>query len=210
MGESRLPRINEVANYLNRFAPSELQGLRDQGPDFAPLLQEGAEGGDNDAADDAKQRKGLLVRADILSTTLEVAKKRAGTDVVAIQRKLKQVRVTRFVAQIAGTLASATLVGMVFANPIAAMITAILSTASNLFGLVGERLLLGGKEDEAKLQEILATLSRAMREGELTGRLLKALRTNTFDTAEMSKVLSGGNELFERLSDAQSRWDAIA
>ena len=210
MGETiGLPRINEIAAYLDRFAPQVQATLRQQEPTATELLITGTCGGDDDASDKAL-RDGLVVRAKVLDSALEEAIGQSKIDVATISARLSGLKRMRFAALLFGAIGSSSVIATAFAKPLAAVIGGVLALLASIAGLAAENLVLGQKNSEDTLRATVSTLSRVIGEGSLTRKLLAALQSVEFDVAEMRTVIADANKLFGDLMTARSVLVGIA
>jgi hypothetical protein len=210
MGETiGLPRINEVAAYLDRYAPQVQAALRQREPAVSDLLITGTFGGDEDAENKAL-RDGLVVRAKVLDSALEEAIGQSKIDVAAISARLSSLKRMRFAALLFGAVGSSSVIATAFAKPLAAVIGGVLALLASIAGLAAENLVLGQKNSEDTLRSTVSTLSRVIGEGSLTRKLLAALQSVEFDVVEMRNVIADANKLFGDLIAARAVLVGIA
>jgi hypothetical protein len=204
MGEQlNLPRINEIAAYLDKFAPSVQAALRKSAPETSELLKSGTVGGDDTSTENAV-RAGLIARAKVLDAALAEAITQSQSDVSAIEQKLSRLKKMRFVSLICGAVGSSAVLAAAFTKPLAVVVAGSLALIASVTGLAAENLILGQKNSEDKLRDTGATLARVIGEGTLTRKLLVALQSIDFDPDELKTVIADANKLFGDLVAARS------
>lgn len=204
-----LPRINEVAAYLDRYAPSLQTELRGQGSEIATLTEVGVWGGDDEVLDQEK-KSGLILRAKILDAALGEAIAQSEQLLVTVTDKLNTLRRTRFASLLFGAIGSSSVIALAFTKPMATLIAGALALIANVVGLAAESLVLGQKNSEGTLREAGAVLARVNGHGALTRKLLAAMNETDFNADEIRSLIAEGNALFGELMAAREKLVSIA
>lgn len=204
MGLTELPRINEVAYFLQRFSPEVRAELESNRPDLVPLLAAEMEGGVADRIDEAALRHGLSARAEVLSAALEPAISRCAPAVSSINERLSRARRFRFISAVLATIGASSVIGAAFMGKVETLIAGGLTLASNIAALFANTVILGRQDREAELTATARRLVKASGQAELSRTMLSALTRTQFDVDEMRALLKESNELFAEISDALS------
>ena len=198
-----LPRINEIAAYINDFAPAAKVSLSKSDPHAAGLLESGYIAGDEKASDE-KLRQGLIARAQVLDAALGEAIAQSKDIIDRISKKMDALKKIRFSSLVCGAVGSSSVMATAFIHPIAALISGMLALVSSIAGIAADNLILGPKINEDQLREAGSTLLKVISQGDLTRRLLAALQAIDFDPGELKSVIADANALFAELINARS------
>lgn len=203
MGKSDLPRINEVASFLDRFEPGLMKDLAASNPELSEVLETGLEGGPAPSIDEETVRKGLAIRGEILAAALAAAILRAHAEIERINQLVARARRFRFWA---GVFAAVSAAGAVWAAILGAkpatIVTGSLALASNLLALFATKVLLGSDAREAELIALARRMSKASAGAELVQALLGRMPEAGFEIAEMRSLIQESNMLFAEMNDA--------
>lgn len=205
MGESSLPRINEAAAFLAKYAPGVQQKLRGLGPEMASLVEPGLWGGDEDIPDDQSVRVGLIARAKVLDAALGEAITQSEKDLAQIADRLRKLKRVRFLALLVGTISSSGVILTAFTAPVAAAISGSLALLASILGISADNLILGPKVSEEQLRSTAAIFAKAIGEGGLTRRMLASFAAIDFRSDELKRLIEDANRLFGELMAARSQ-----
>jgi hypothetical protein len=197
--EAALPRINEVSNFLAKYAPAVQEKWTRGGGEGAALVQAGTLGGkDATAIEDRRER--LIVRARVVSDALSAAIERSTQDVQIVSKRLAMLRRLRYFNTVFGVVASSGVIGAIFVGKGTTLAAATLSVLSSIAGLTADNLVLGRRGSEQSLREIGETLARTLGEGRLVADLLRTMQSIQFDPEEMKRIIQEANALFAQLN----------
>jgi hypothetical protein len=206
MGEQTgLPRINEVAAYLNQYAPAVADRLKEQGGGIALLVEEGVVGGDQ-TVEDHVQRTMLNQRAVVVEQALTSALTDCRVDATSATSRLRRLKVVRFVSSVFAAIGSSSVIGATFVGAAATVAAGIVTLLATLSSLFADNVVLGSRDAEQILRDAAMTIQKLSGEAELTRRWLDALRSiEGYDTDQMQQVLSDANQLFHNLIEARAK-----
>lgn len=206
MGENTsLPAINEIAHFLNEFAPAEVARLSARGKDYEDLLTIGVIGGDAEKPTETEKSKALRVRTEILAAALLQAVSQVEARTAELKGTLRKARLLRFIATAcasAGAMGAAATA--LFGKQSATIVLSLLSLASNVVSAAGTSLVLGGKKD-ADLIGALAALLRGKSFATLTASQIQAAQRGGFPDAEVAALLKDANAQYRELSEALAK-----
>lgn len=203
-----LPPINEVAFFLDRYAPALQARLAERGAEISDLMQIGVIGGETEAVD-AASRPALKARAEVLSEALGEARTVATQALESIKQRLKLVRRLRFLTSLAAALSASSLIPAVLTNTTVAIVAGALTLVSNIAALSADKLVLGPNLNEEALIRSAATLARISRTSGLTQRLLEKLVDQDDDGVALAELIRQANGEFADLSSALSETSAL-
>lgn len=199
-----LPRINEVAFFLDKHATQTKARFEAEGGEFADLMTPGMMGGDAEVSEDLA-RKGLHARATILSAALSEGAIAADAASETVNAKLAALRRLRFASVVFAAVGASSVLGAVFIAKAVTLVAGSIALGANVAGMTADHLVLGGSLKEADLVEVAKSLSRLSRECPYAQRLLDVLGQGTFDLEDMKYAISDGNRLFGELNAALSQ-----
>ncbi len=204
MGDfSNFPKFNEVAAYVDKYAPQVRQSIEQLGGDANEVLRVGLSGGD-DEQDHADLLAGLVLRAKALDLALADAIISSQIDLNSVITRLSRLKRVRFAALVAGAVGSSTVLATALSEPIAAVVAGVLALIASICGLAAENLIIGQRNSEDTLREIAATFVRVTSQGALTQRMLSLLIANPSNGEELRTTISEGNALFGELMAARA------
>jgi hypothetical protein len=208
MGESAgLPAINEIAHFLNEFAPSTAAELAGRGSEYAGLLAPGVIGGeDGEEIPDSVKSRGMRIRSEILSVALREAVAKADERSTQIQSKLATLRLLRFVAGVCSAIGAMGTAGSALVGKQTWTVALSLVTlASNVANAASTMLVLGAGKKEADLIEFLRTLARSRSYSSLAAANLAAAANGGIPSSDLVAMLKDANVQYRDLNDALAR-----
>lgn len=204
MGKAEIPRINEVAAFLDQYARDDRQALIEASPDLAPLLDVGLLGGEARSEEDEALRAALSAQARVLSVALDAAIRRAEEAIATINARLSRARRLRFISQCFAAIGASSVIAAAFIGKVETLVAGTLTLLSNLTALFSTTIVLGGEGREAELASLARRLVKTTGIAELTKDLVKTFLEIDFDPEEMKGLLQRSNELFSEVMDALS------
>jgi hypothetical protein len=196
MGQSNLPRINEVANFLNKYATPAQRSLSERGGEIAELVEPGTYGG-TEETDESRMREGLTARATVIGEALQEAIILSEGDISEVKRRLRLMKRVRYVGLIA-------VIGAAFTGKTATLIAGVIALGSNILALTADQLILGPKTGEDSLRAASSTMVRVIGEGRLMQQMLTTFLKINFDSSEIRQLIEGANGLFAELNKARA------
>jgi hypothetical protein len=203
MGQSSLPRINEVANFLSKYATPAQRSLSERGGEIAELVEPGTFGG-TEEIDESRMREGLTARATVISEALREAIILSEGDISEVKRRLRLMKRVRYVGLILGAVSASAVIGSAFSGKTATLIAGVIALGSNLLALTADQLILGPKTGEDSLRAASSTMVRVIGEGHLMQQLLTTFLKINFESSEIRQVIEEANGLFAELNKARA------
>jgi len=205
MGETAgLPQINEVAAYLNKFAPETADDLKAKGATFSELLAGGVIGGEDVAQPPDAEREGLKARAQVTVAALDQALQQCGPAAAAVHARLRKARSLQFAAAALTAVTASGVIASAFVSATATIVAGIITLAASVVGLFSDIVVLGGQGRYDKLREVAQTLIKDEGIAGVSRSTLAAIAQTNFIPEDLKDMLRQGNALFAEIFQALS------
>ncbi|MGU3390759.1 hypothetical protein [Sphingomonas sp. M1A8_2b] len=199
-----LPRINEVAAYLNKFAPTTAGELKAKGETYSALLTPGVIGGEETAQAPNAEREGLKARAQVTVAALDHAVHQCGPTATAVLARLHKARSLQFAAAALSTITASGVIASAFVSATTTIIAGVITLAASVVGLFSDIVVLGGQGQYDKLRDAAQTLIKDEGIAAVSRSTLAAIAQTDFNPDDLKDLLQQGNGLFAEILQALS------